>query len=143
MAPDFTEPLDLQRVLAERLQALPALQRALVELAAVACVPIPRDVLLAGAGLDPRDRPLLPELCDASLLRLACGERAEAVTTYHDHTREAALAQLEDAARTRRHRGLAEALEHAGSDDLRRGRAGRPEAGSRRPRSAPLPAPAP
>jgi serine/threonine protein kinase/tetratricopeptide (TPR) repeat protein len=117
-APDFTEPLDLQRVLAERLRALPALQRALVELAAVAGVPLPRDVLLAGAGLDPGGRPLLSELCDASLLRLACGERAEAMTTYHDRTREAALAQLGDAARAWRHRELAEALEHAGSDDL-------------------------
>ncbi|WP_164009292.1 serine/threonine-protein kinase PknK [Pyxidicoccus trucidator] len=115
---DVSAPLDIQRVLAERLRALPPMQRALVELAAVAGVPLPRDVLLAGAGLDPGARPMLSTLCDASLLRLVCGERAEAVTTYHDRIREAAVALLGDAARARRHRGLAEALEHAGSEDL-------------------------
>ncbi|NMO15358.1 protein kinase [Pyxidicoccus fallax] len=111
-------PLELHRLLAERLRVLPPLQRALVELAAVAGVPVPRDVLLAGAGLDPGGRTLVSALCDASLLRLAGGERAEAVTTYHDCTREAALARLGDATRARRHRALAEALEHAGSDNL-------------------------
>jgi serine/threonine protein kinase len=117
-APDLHAPLDIQQVLAERLRALPPLQRALVELAAVAGVPIARDVLLAGAGLDPGGRPLVSALCDASLLRLGCGNRAEAVTTYHDRTRQAALALLSGASRARRHRSLAEALEQSGSEDL-------------------------
>ncbi|MBZ4423305.1 protein kinase [Myxococcus sp. RHST-1-4] len=117
-AMDVGTPLDIHRLLSERLRALPPVQRTLVELAAVAGVPVPRDVLLDAAGLDPGGRPLVSELCDASLLRLTCGERAETVTPYHDCTREAALAGLRDGARARRHRGLAEALERAGSENL-------------------------
>ncbi|QSQ23442.1 protein kinase [Pyxidicoccus parkwayensis] len=116
-APDVTAPLDIQRVLAERLRALPPPQRALVELAAVAGVPVHRDVLLAGVGLDAGSRPLVAVLCDASLLRLGNGEHAAAATTYHDRTREAALALLGTASRARRHQSLAEALERSGSEN--------------------------
>ncbi|MFP2932694.1 serine/threonine-protein kinase PknK, partial [Pyxidicoccus sp. 3LG] len=116
--PDVVGRMDLRQLLSERLRVLPHVQRALVELAAVAGVPVDQDVLLASLGLDPGCRPLLSALCDASLLRRACGECVEAVTTYHDGTREAALALMKDAALTRRHRGLAEALEQAGSEDL-------------------------
>jgi hypothetical protein len=117
-SPETLAPPDLARLLAGRLLALPPPQRALVELAAVAGVPLPQGVLLAGAGLGPGARPLLLELCDASLLRRACGERSERVTFYHDRTREVALAQLADGERAVRHRAVAEALEHVGSENL-------------------------
>jgi serine/threonine protein kinase len=117
VALDVTAPLDIQRVLSERLRALPSPQRALVEVASVAGVPVPRDVLLSGAGMDAGGRTLVSALCDASLLRLGGGAHAETVTTYHDRTREAALALLGSASRARRHQGLAEALEQSGSDD--------------------------
>lgn len=117
-SPETLAPPDLARLLARRLHALPPPQRVLVELAAVAGVALPQGVLLAGAGLGPGARPLLFELCDASLLRRACGERSERVTFYHDRTREVALAELVADERAVRHRALAEALEQAGSEEL-------------------------
>jgi predicted ATPase len=119
----------LEDAIGARLRALPAEQRALVEVVAVAGSPVAQSVVFEAAGLDAEALPSLLALRSASMLSWT-GPGADAlVSAYHDRIREAVVAGLPVAAREIRHLALARALiarvaRHAKDDAGARGSEG-------------------
>jgi hypothetical protein len=101
--------VDLGGVLRKRVAGLPADQRRLLEVVAVASRPVPHEVALQAAGLQADGRKALIDLEMARLLRGGPAEQQE-VQTYHDRIREGVLAALPHERLAECHRGLAHAL---------------------------------
>jgi len=85
-----SQPLSLAELLDERFAALGADARALLEVVAVAGVPVAREPALRAAGLTGADDAAIPLLRARSLLR-GTGERLE---IYHPRIREHIVASL-------------------------------------------------
>jgi tRNA A-37 threonylcarbamoyl transferase component Bud32 len=106
---------DLGRVLRKRVAGLPADQRRLLEVVAVASRPVPHEVALQAAGLEAQGRKVLIDLEMARLLR--GGPAEQEVQTYHDRIRESVLAALSQERLVECHRRLARALAASAAPD--------------------------
>ena len=101
----------------ERLAALSAADRAIVELAALSGASLPTSVLLdAAAGADRRR---LRDLCILRLLRWA-DTSGESVQIYHDRLREFVVDALAADATSAHHRSLVTAMERVAGSDAER-----------------------
>lgn len=100
-------PPTVDEVVAERADALEPEARALLELSALAGIPLSPACLAKAAGLDADPLPHLRVLTARSLLR---AQVTRAVEPYHDRIREVVAAGIEDARRGPLHLALAEAL---------------------------------
>lgn len=106
----------LDDVLSERMSALPADARSLLEVVAIAGNPVSRGAAETAAGLDgDRGAAALARLRAGKLLR--SGAAGDDLVAYHDRIREGVVARLDDEARTRVHRALAHALVATGRAD--------------------------
>jgi serine/threonine protein kinase/tetratricopeptide (TPR) repeat protein len=106
--------LRLDEALRARIAELPGEARAALELAAVAGVPLPVDVVVraSGATYDEVTR-AVARLRSAHLVRSAGVRHADAIEPYHDRIREAVAGALDDERRQKLHLRLAMALETA------------------------------
>ncbi len=105
------EEVRLEAVLAERIDALEAGERELLELVSAAGQPLPLDVAARALGVTPSKLiPLLGYLQSATLLRATGRTRRDSVEPYHDSTRRAAVGKM-GARKPDVHRRLAIALE--------------------------------
>jgi eukaryotic-like serine/threonine-protein kinase len=111
-----TQHLRLDDVVWRRVHRLPADARRLVELIAVAGVPIPQHVAARAAGLR-RDELVgsLSVLKVSNLIRTEGAKSRDSVAPFHDRIREAVLARLDAASRRDHHGRLADALEADGA----------------------------
>ena len=102
----------LDALIAERVQALPDPQRAMVQLIALAGVPIPIHAVAAASGTE-EPRPILDLLRAANLVRTS-SDRVEA---FHDRIRSAVSDLLAGDVRKDHHRRLAGALQQVNGFD--------------------------
>jgi eukaryotic-like serine/threonine-protein kinase len=110
-------PVDVARLVLERIRALPPEQRALMEVASLAMRPMARSVVLQAAGLAPGERAAVAWLRDSHLLREVPAQGDTELAPYHDRIREALLEALPAPERAGRHRSMAEVLTGLGSED--------------------------
>ena len=89
-------------------------RRTLVEVAALAGVPLPEKLLLRAAGRPPGDYAVLRDLCDHHFLRRLGGVEEQQIQVDHDCLREALGQQLAEDARRSHYRNLVSATEHEG-----------------------------
>ena len=110
------DEIRLDDVLAERIDALEADQRDLLELVATAGQPLPLDVAARALGVKPiRVVPLISYLQSVTLLRATGRTKRDSVEPYHDRTRRAVVARTTER-KARLHRRLAIALEATDAD---------------------------
>ncbi len=112
-----SERPSVERILSERLQHLPGDARAVLDVVAVAGRPVSASFALGLAGLGPRGRPRVLDLCAQLLLRTGGSEELDEIETYHDRIRETVLLGLDAAERRARHRQLAEGLRATSTPD--------------------------
>ncbi len=109
----------LEDALWSRVQSLEPAARELIELLAVAGLPLSQDVLAKAAEAD---RGAFAEnvafLRVAHLVTITGARGRDTIDTYHDKVRAAVTAHLDDEGKERRHRKLAVALETAETRDL-------------------------
>lgn len=106
--------VDLRDVIRARLDRLPAAQRRIVELVAIAGGPIERSIVLEAARQGEAGRPLVARLETEWLLRgAALGDRP-CLEAYHDRIRESVVAELDVETRRHCHHELARAFEASG-----------------------------
>ena len=106
-----SDEVRLDAVLAERIGALDAPERELLELVAAAGQPLPVDVASRALGVAPSKLiPLVGYLASANLLRATGRTRRDSVEPFHDRTRRA-VSELSAERRPELHRRLAIALE--------------------------------
>jgi hypothetical protein len=104
----FAQKRHLADALRDRVSALSQPTRALLEMLAVASTPTSHPILCLALNVDaPELRRQLSQLRSGHLVRSEDRLRSEC---YHDEVRRAVLTALSDAARSQRHRALAEAL---------------------------------
>ena len=114
-----TARLRLDEALWARAAKLEGPARRLLELVAVAGVPITRDVIAKAVQIDGAELAQMLGVLRASHFARASGERqADRIEPYHDRVREIVLARLGDEARRGYHARLADALEQSGAADL-------------------------
>jgi eukaryotic-like serine/threonine-protein kinase len=101
----------LERVLWNRVEALPTAARRFLEMLAVAGVPLRQEEAARASGLAPADLSILNELRAGHLLRASGSTESDTVEPYHDRVRECVLAHLSPAVLCDYHRCLAETLE--------------------------------
>jgi len=104
----------LAGVIRRRVEALPAGLRALLEVIAVAGMPVAPPTAFRAAGFPGVDRTALQRLIGGHLLRAQTGAGRDGVAPYHDRIREAVLAMLPDERRRALHAALGQALLEAG-----------------------------
>lgn len=102
--------LSLEEAIAARVAALPAAQRTLMEVVAVADSPVPQSVVFEAAALDAAALPELLALRSASLVRWHGAGADDPVAAYHDRVRESVYGSLSAAARQGHHLRLGRAL---------------------------------
>jgi len=109
----------LEDALQLRIGALPDEVREVLELVALAGEPVTLAVLASATGREvARLERETRVLRGASFLRRSGGREGEALEPYHDRIRQAAVASMPTAVRTRRHRDLALAIgEHTGDHE--------------------------
>ncbi|WP_437960341.1 AAA family ATPase [Sorangium sp. So ce119] len=100
----------LDALVAQRLSALPELERRVLEVTSVAGRPLPEHLVLRAAALERGARPLLSSLERACLLRSAPRGSGPVFDTYHDRIREAVVSHLAPESLRGCHRVLADAL---------------------------------
>ncbi len=100
----------LGRVLGERLLQLPDPSRRLLEVVAIAGMPIAPGTAHRAAGLELQDRRIEHRLLSARLVRTQHSGEADRLAPYHGRIREAILAALEPARRRSLHRAVGDAL---------------------------------
>lgn len=106
----------LQSVIEERVARLETGAAGVLELVAVAGMPIALPLVADAAAVDAE--PLLPRLASLEFERLIRRTHAsgDAIEPYHDRIRDVVLARLTPAARSERHRRLAQVFEVATPD---------------------------
>ncbi|WP_437744236.1 AAA family ATPase [Sorangium sp. So ce1504] len=110
-------PVSLEALLLARFADLPADARRLLEVIAVAGLPIEQRVALRAAGLQGDAAPALHALRTWHLVRTGGLEEADPVEAYHDRVREAASGQIEPSRLKDHHRRLGEELAALGRAD--------------------------
>jgi energy-coupling factor transporter ATP-binding protein EcfA2 len=111
-------PLQLEEALGARIGALESELRQVLELVAVAGLPVSEELIAAAAGMDvARVERASALLRGQHLLRIARSNGHETLEPYHDRIREAVLAALAAPALGEAHRRLAVALEAEGAGD--------------------------
>ena len=101
-----------QSLLTERLATLALENTVLVELAAVASVPLIPEVLLRAAESSQRYR--LRDLCGLRLLKSVSRDQRQALQIYHDHLREFVLKKMSAEKASKRHASLLASMEAQG-----------------------------
>jgi eukaryotic-like serine/threonine-protein kinase len=114
-----SEPFTMSGVIRTRLGHLGPEARRLVELVAVAGKPLDLDLALDVARVGSAGPLLAYTLCSQCLLRMGAQNEREFLDTYHDRTRQAALADLPPDERRVRHRDLAVAIRASRNPDTR------------------------
>ncbi|MEP7122281.1 MAG: AAA family ATPase, partial [Byssovorax sp.] len=111
--------VSLDGLILDRIAALSAEARRLLEIYAVAARPVAQGIAAVAARLDARDPAALRALRSARLVRSQGAKALDVAEVYHDRIREAVLGGLAlDPARLRAHHlALASALEAAGQAD--------------------------
>jgi tetratricopeptide (TPR) repeat protein len=99
----------IDEILRVRTRELPPSSRTVLEILAVAGAPLEQQTTLVAAQIDVKERGLLTNLERLSILRTTDVE-SRRIEFYHDKLREEVLRQLDQAARVRHHRAIAEAL---------------------------------
>jgi hypothetical protein len=108
----------LDDALRSRLEALPAAARRVLELVAVAGKPVPQEVVLRAAAVDPVEAARAFGLLRIDHLVQSTGSRAsDTIGPYHDRVREAVTSGLAVEERAKCHRDLALAFEGTGHAD--------------------------
>jgi serine/threonine protein kinase/tetratricopeptide (TPR) repeat protein len=108
--------LRLDEAIWARVEKLPQPTARVLELIAVAGVPVSREVLARAGKLDPQDLARhVSQLRVAHLIRMPSGNATETFDTYHSRVTEAVLQQMGDARRKECHTRLAIALEGTGA----------------------------
>ncbi len=102
--------MSLDEAIRARVDALPADQRALIEVVAVANSPLPQSVVFEAAGLDAGTLMPLLALRRASMISWLGAGPDDVVWPYHDRIRESVLASLAPAATQTCHLELGRAL---------------------------------
>lgn len=102
--------LQLGDVLAQRIAALDAEPRRLLDTLAIASRPLPEAIAVAASGLTGRAQPAISSLRMACLVRSRGAGDAIALETYHDRIREAVLARMTRDEQVSSHQHIAEAL---------------------------------
>jgi serine/threonine protein kinase len=110
-----THELSLRPVLMSRISALPAVERQLLEVLAVAARPIALSLAAAAAGIDDPPRTVFVALRLENLAR-ATGDGTR-IECFHDKIREAILHSLSPEALRAHHRALADKLLASGDAD--------------------------
>jgi serine/threonine protein kinase/tetratricopeptide (TPR) repeat protein len=111
-------PLKLDEALWARIARLDAGVRAVLEIVAVAAVPIPQEIAAVAAKIEFAELVRrVTVLRAASLVRTAGVRRSDAVEPYHDRVVEAVLLHIDDAKRAECHARLALALEASDKAD--------------------------
>ena len=113
-------PLTGQRlaaVLGARVAVLPAQQRRILELIALAGRPLDRALVLDAVGLHQDDRGEVAALCQALLLRRAESTRRTQFETFHDRVRDAVRGLVSPADVIATHRLIAAAVQRSTSPD--------------------------
>ncbi len=110
-SPSEPDALTLERVVQERIRALPEDARALLELVALIGQPVPQRVIFEASALGERAYPALRALRAANMVRTADAKELDSVEPYHDRIREGALESLSKESLRARHAALARALE--------------------------------
>jgi eukaryotic-like serine/threonine-protein kinase len=103
-------------VLSQRIRALAPAARAVLATVVIAGNPTDRGIILDAAGFGEAGRRIITSLERGRLLQLV-GADYSTVEPYHDRVRDTALAMMEPAARTERHRALARAFEARGGNE--------------------------
>jgi predicted ATPase len=104
------EEVSLDHAIRARVQALPSEQRGLLEMAAVADIPVPQSLLFTAAGVAAEALPSLLALRSGSLVGWSGAGVDDRVSVYHDRIRESVIAGLDDGARAVRHLALGRAM---------------------------------
>jgi tetratricopeptide (TPR) repeat protein len=99
----------IDEILHVRTRDLPPSSRTVLEILAVAGAPLEQQTTLVAARIDATERGLLTNLERLSILRTTDVE-SRRIEFYHDKLREEVLRQLDQDARVRHHRAIAEAL---------------------------------
>jgi serine/threonine protein kinase/tetratricopeptide (TPR) repeat protein len=107
----------LQTVLLERITALPAPARQLLEAIAVAARPVALAVVVNASDLSERQHEAVAALRAARMIRTSTRDGREMAETYHDRIRKVVLGELEPPALRQRHLRLALALEASQAPD--------------------------
>lgn len=110
------EAIGAAGLLDRRLRALPAAQRAVLEIVAVAGRPLAEETLVKVCAREATTAHEIYHLLHGNLLRKTETDGRPAVETYHDRVRVAVLGSLDPAERRLRHRALADEL--AGAAEL-------------------------
>ena len=101
-----------QSILTDRLSTLTLENSVLVELAAVATIPLAPEVILSAAETVQRYR--LRDLCGLRLLKVVSRGQQQVLQIYHDHLREFVLSGMSPARLMQRHASLLEVMEALG-----------------------------
>lgn len=107
----------LERVLDERLGALPPIAARILEVIAIAARPVDLDLLWRSATDGKAEHDAIAALGAARLVRTTSRSGREEVETYHDRVREVLVGRLPEARVRERHRALALAHESSGFTD--------------------------
>jgi hypothetical protein len=118
-SPDHRSDLLLDDLLGERIGALPAPAQSLLEVLAVAGIPLRHAICAEAAGLDPEELARQVSLLRVAHLLRGTGARGrEALETYHSRVRLAVVRRLSGESLTARHGSLARSLEASGENPL-------------------------
>lgn len=102
--------VSLDDAIAARVRVLPADQRALIEIVAMADSPLPQSLVFEASGLSAGALPALLALRSASLVDWRGAGADDPVATYHDRIRESVIARLDEDSRRARHLALGRAF---------------------------------
>jgi tetratricopeptide (TPR) repeat protein len=108
-----TEAVRLDSVILDRVRALPAAPKALLETIAVAGRPILQSIAYLAAGIREIDPAAMSMLRSMRLVRTSGNMLNDDVEPYHDRIRESIAASLAPGELRERHRSLAEAFEES------------------------------
>ena len=110
-APAESGRLDVQGLVATRLESLPSHERALLAVVSIAVRPLTVPCALAAAGLGAEGQTSVLALRDAFLLLLESSPAGDTVAAYHDKIAEGTRSLLSKGDRAEAHRAIARSLE--------------------------------
>lgn len=116
-APRAGGPITLDEMLWSRIERLPADERLLLEIVAIAGRPLAQTLARQAAELETDERPLVAHLRSVRLLRGTGSVDSGEIETYHDRIRETVTAHLTPDVLTAHHGRLARVLETSGRPD--------------------------